>query len=228
MIIGITGGDGFIGYHTYTYIKYATDLEPIKLKRDFVNDDRLKDCDWVIHLAGMNRGKDDDIYKTNIQLTSDLLDSISEKTRVIFTSSTQSNSVYADSKKVCETMLSESVGNHKTLKLPNVFGPFGKPNYNSFVATFCHKLCNVEEPKIIQDNSVELIFVTDVVRGYISIINVEYVSLNSKKIKVTEVLKMLNDYKTQYGFGGKIPKLDTDFKKHLFNIFRCKLSLKNF
>ena len=65
MIIGITGGDGFIGYHTYTYIKYATDLEPIKLKRDFVNDDRLKDCDWGIHLAGMNRGEDDDIYKTN-------------------------------------------------------------------------------------------------------------------------------------------------------------------
>ena len=56
MKIGITGANGFIGYHTYTYIKYATDLEPIKLKRDFVNDDRLKDCDWVIHLAGMNRG----------------------------------------------------------------------------------------------------------------------------------------------------------------------------
>jgi len=224
MKIGITGVNGFIGYHTYTYIKYATDLEPIKLKRDFVNDDRLKDCDWVIHLAGMNRGEDDDIYKTNIQLTSDLLDSISEKTRVIFTSSTQSNSVYADSKKVCETMLSESVGNHKTLKLPNVFGPFGKPNYNSFVATFCHKLCNGEEPKIIQDNSVELIFVTDVVRGFISIINGEGVSLNTKKIKVTEVLKMLNDYKTQYGFGGKIPKLDTDFKKHLFNTFRSYMN----
>ena len=224
MKIGITGVNGFIGYHTYTYIKYATDLEPIKLKRDFVNDDRLEDCDWVIHLAGMNRGEDDDIYKTNIQLTSDLLDSISEKTRVIFTSSTQSNSVYADSKKVCETMLSESVGNHKTLKLPNVFGPFGKPNYNSFVATFCHKLCNGEEPKIIQDNSVELIFVTDVVKGFISIINGEDVSLNTKKIKVTEVLKMLNDYKTQYGFGGKIPKLDTDFKKHLFNTFRSYMN----
>ena len=224
MKIGITGVNGFIGYHTYTYIKYATDLEPIKLKRDFVNDDRLKDCDWVIHLAGMNRGEDDDIYKTNIQLTSDLLDSISEKTRVIFTSSTQSNSVYADSKKVCETMLSESVGNHKTLKLPNVFGPFGKPNYNSFVATFCHKLCNGEEPKIIQDNSVELIFVTDFFWLFISIINGEDVSLNTKKIKVTEVLKMLNDYKTQYGFGGKIPKLDTDFKKHLFNTFRSYMN----
>jgi len=225
MKIGITGVTGFIGYHTYTYIKYATDLEPIKLKRDFVNDDRLKDCDWVIHLAGMNRGDDDVVYKNNIQLTSDLLDNISEKTRVIFASSIQSNSIYADSKKVCENMLLESIGNHKTLKLSNVFGPFGKPNYNSFIATFCHKLCNGEEPKIIQDNSVELIFVTDVVKEFVSIINDEYTPiLPTTKIKVSEILEMLTDYKTQYGVEGKIPKLDTNFKKNLFNTFRSYMN----
>tara|TARA_B100002019_G_C21263561_1_gene598083 strand:- start:1070 stop:2140 length:1071 start_codon:yes stop_codon:yes gene_type:complete len=225
MKIGITGADGFIGYHTYTYMAYATDLQPIKLKRDFVNDERLKDCDWVIHLAGMNRGDDDEIYNTNIQLTSDLLANISEKTRVIFSSSTQTGSVYADSKKVCETMLSESIGNHKTIKLPNVFGPFGKPNYNSFVATFCHKLCNGEEPQIIQDNNVELIFVTDVVKEFISIINDEHIPiLPTTKISVEEVLNMLTYYRTQYGLGGKIPKLDTDFKKHLFNTFRSYMN----
>ena len=100
MKVGITGGEGFIGYHTYTYIKYATDFESIKLNRDFVNDKRLKECDWIIHLAGMNRGNNEELYKTNIQLTSDLLDKISDKTRVIFASSTQSDSIYADSKKV--------------------------------------------------------------------------------------------------------------------------------
>ena len=189
MKVGITGGEGFIGYHTYTYIKYATDFESIKLNRDFVNDKRLKECDWIIHLAGMNRGDNEELYKTNIQLTSDLLDKISDKTRVIFASSTQSDSIYADSKKVCETMLSESAGNHKSVHLPNVFGPFGKPNYNSFVATFCHKLCNGEEPTIIEDNAVELIFVTDVVKEFISIIDGEYIPIQSTtKINVKEVL----------------------------------------
>ena len=228
MKIGITGATGFIGYHTYTYLKYATDSEVIKLNRDFVNDKRLSECDWIIQLAGMNRGDDDELYKTNIKLTSNLLDNISEKTRVIFTSSTQSNSIYADSKKVCEDMLLTSVDKHRILKLPNVFGPFGKPNYNSFVATFCYKLCNGESPKIIQDNNVELIFVTDVVKSFITLMNYDYApALPTAKVKVSEILQMLKGYKTQYALEGKIPKLDTDFKKHLFNTFRSYMNHKD-
>ena len=225
MKVGITGGEGFIGYHTYTYIKYATDFESIKLNRDFANDKRLKECDWIIHLAGMNRGDSEELYKTNIQLTSDLLDKISDKTRVIFASSTQSDSIYADSKKVCETMLSESAGNHKSVHLPNVFGPFGKPNYNSFVATFCHKLCNGEEPTIIEDNAVELIFVTDVVKEFISIIDGEYIPIQSTtKINVKEVLDILTSYKNNYLMKNILPELLTDFQKNLFNTFRSYIN----
>ena len=84
MIIGVTGGDGFIGYHTYTFLKYETDHDVIKLDRDFGMDVRIKECDWVIHLAGMNRGDENEVYETNIRLTAYLLESISENTKVLF------------------------------------------------------------------------------------------------------------------------------------------------
>lgn len=40
--------------------------------------------------------------------------------------------------------------------VPNVFGPFGKPNYNSFIATFGYKLTHGDFPTVLQDNEVNL------------------------------------------------------------------------
>ena len=91
MNIGITGGGGFVGYHTYYILKHVTDWNIIKLDRDFYNDYRIKKCDWVIHLAGMNRGDEDEIYNTNIELTQKLVDSVSDGCNIIFSSSTQAD-----------------------------------------------------------------------------------------------------------------------------------------
>ena len=227
MIIGITGGDGFIGYHTYTYLKYATDHDVIKLDKDFGMDVRIKECDWVIHLAGMNRGDENEIYETNIRLTAYLLECIAEDTKILFASSLQAeeDNLYGASKRECEEMLRGANPLHRSIRIPNVFGPFCKPNYNSFVATFCHKLCNDEEPEVMVDNIVQLTFVTDVVKMFIEQIETDTINpLPHEFIKVTEVLEMLKGYKAQYGFGGKIPNLDTNFKKHLFNTFRSYMN----
>ena len=228
MIIGITGGDGFIGYHTYTYLKYATDHDVIKLDKDFGMDVRIKECDWVIHLAGMNRGDENEIYETNVRLTAYLIESISENTKILFASSQQAEeeNLYGASKRDCEQMLKDDNPHHKSIRIPNVFGPFCKPNYNSFVATFCHKLCNDEEPEVMVDNTVQLTFVTDVVKMFIEQVETGdvFTPLPHEFIKVTEVLEVLKDYKTQYGLGGKIPNLDTNFKKHLFNTFRSYMN----
>ena len=222
MKIGITGGEGFIGYHTYTYFKYATDFEPIKLDRDFANDVRLKECEWVIHLAGMNRGDEKELYNTNIELTTKLLNNITDKTKIIFASSTQADneSLYGKSKRKCENMIMDNSPNHKILRIVNVFGPFCKPNYNSFIATFCYKLCNEEQPKIITDNEVELVFVTDVVKEFMSVINKEHYEKSIIKIKVSEVLEILSTYKNNYLTAGSIGKLDKGFYSNLFNTFR--------
>ena len=66
MKVGITGVTGFIGYNTYQYLKHATKHEPIALEREFWKDPRIKDCPYIIHLAGMNRGDEEDIFNTNI------------------------------------------------------------------------------------------------------------------------------------------------------------------
>ena len=227
MKIGITGSSGFIGYHTYTYLKYATDYDVIEIGRDFNNDKSIKNCDWIIHLAGMNRGDDKEIYQTNVQLTSDLLNNISDDTKVLFASSQQAeeDNLYGASKLECEEMLRDANSHHRSIRIPNVFGPFCKPNYNSFVATFCHKLCNDEEPEVMVDNTVQLTFVTDVVKMFIELIETDTINpLPHEFIKVTEVLKMLKSYKIKYGHGGKIPNLNTDFKKHLFNTFRSYIN----
>jgi len=225
MIIGITGGDGFIGYHTYTYLKYATEHEVIKLDRDFGKDVRLKECDWVIHLAGMNRGDEDEIYKTNIGLTQLLLDSVKTGCNIIFSSSTQVelNNSYGKCKLECEQMIQEWCQKHSSkfynLRIPNVFGPFCKPNYNSFVTTMCYKVCKGESVKITKDNDINLIYVKDVVEQFKNCIYNDKFQFNSKTMSIKQILKKLQFYKDVYFSEVKIPNLNDDFDRNLFNTF---------
>jgi len=224
MRVGITGAAGFIGYNTYQYLKYATEHNPVALKRDFWDDPRIKDCSWIIHLAGMNRGKDEDVFNTNIELAIKLRDAISKGTTVIVASSTQANdrsTAYAKSKREVESILA----NHVRLRIPNVFGPFCKPNYNSFVATFCHKLCNDEEPEIINDGTVQLIHVSELIYTFVDIINNAIFDDELLEdwqvtgVDVSEVLEQLKYYKDTYLTEGRIPTISDNFEKDLFNTF---------
>ena len=158
MKIGITGGGGFIGYHTYNNLRFTTKHKVIKLKRDFQNDKRIKKCDWIIHLAGVNRTNgQNNLYQENIDLTNKLVESVSKDTNIIFASSIQadSESLYGKAKVECEQILQlwcqQYGGEFYNLRIPNVFGPFCKPNYNSFVATFCHNVCSGKDLKVTED-----------------------------------------------------------------------------
>jgi UDP-2-acetamido-2,6-beta-L-arabino-hexul-4-ose reductase len=117
------------------------------------------------------------------------------------------------------------------LTIPNVFGPFGKPFYNSVVATFCHKLTHKEEPSIIEDKEVSLLYVNDLIQAIHEIIknsvSGEYESIVShripcnKSIRVSEVLKILKYFQLNYLENGVIPSLSDNFHRDLFNTFRC-------
>ena len=225
MKVGITGGYGFIGYHTYYNLKFTTDLDVVRLDKDFYNDKRIKDCDWIIHLAGVNRGDDDDLYKQNIDLTQLLLDSVKVGCNIIFSSSTyaESDTNYGLCKVECEQMIQnwcqQYGGKFYNLRIPNVFGPFCKPNYNSFVATFCDKICRGDEPVILEDNSVDLIYVKDVVEQFKNCINGNSYEFKTTKVKVSEIAKQLHYYKDVYFSEGKIPNLSDNFYRNLFNTF---------
>ena len=82
MKIAITGEGGFLGYHLTQYYKWVKEYEVISLGRDYVNNiTLLKDCDLLIHCAGVNRG--DDVYNGNVSLARDLINSLDEEAKRI-------------------------------------------------------------------------------------------------------------------------------------------------
>ena len=240
--IGITGQIGFIGYHVFNQLNLKKDqYELIPFADDyFYSETALRDfaekCDTIIHLAGMNRGDEKEIYETNIALTEKLIQSLkfkNEPTHIIFSSSVQDkhDNPYGRSKMKCRELLSkwakESNNQVTILVIPNVFGAFCRPFYNSFVATFCHQITHDLEPKINIDSEVGLIYVNNLVNKISNFISgdpsdeINVCEIPSDlHIKVSSVLEKLIEFKKDYMFGGIIPELKTDFDIALFNTFR--------
>lgn len=246
--IGITGQSGFIGSHLYNTLGLQPEkYERIPFQKDyFEHEDQLDhfvaQCDAVVHLAAMNRHPDPEaIYRNNVELVQKLVASLERtqsKAHVIFSSSSQeeSDNLYGKSKKEGRRLLADwakkNAGKFTGMIIPNVFGPFGQPNYNSFIATFCHKLTHGEIPVIDHDGEVKLIYVGDLVQEMIEQIRSgetkeEYSVPHRTTIKVSEVLSKLENFKIRYFDGGEIPELKTDFDYQLFNTFRCYFDLKN-
>ena len=158
--IGITGQQGFVGYHLATTLSLDPEFQIIPFDRSFFNNSGqlrnfVKECDVIVHLAAMNRHEDQNvIYQTNLKLVDQLIEALnneSAKPHVYFSSSAQEerDNLYGKSKREGKQKFVDwaaaSGGLFTSFNIPNVFGPFGKPNYNSVVATFCHKVAHDEE-----------------------------------------------------------------------------------
>lgn len=247
--VGITGQDGFVGSHLYNTLGlYPEQYERIAFERSFLEDEIKLDafvgqCDVIVHLAAMNRHEDQQvIYNTNIALTDSLIASLKRtesKAHVLISSSSQEekDNLYGKSKKIARESLvkwaNEVDGNVTGMIIPNVFGAFGKPFYNSFVATFCHQLTHGESPTVANDGEVNLIYVQELVEVIISEINEgvskpELVIPHTTTKKVTEVLALLEDYKEKYFDRGEMPALNTVFEVNLFNTYRSFIDHKSF
>ncbi len=248
MKIGITGQGGFVGKHLYNTIGLYPDLyERISFERNYFDDEHLLDafvsnCDVIIHLAAVNRHADPGkIYSTNIELADKLRSSLirtNSTAYVIFSSSTQEerDNPYGKAKKEAREMLSnwalDAGAKFTGLIIPNVFGPFGNPYYNSVVATFCHQLSHNEVPKIEVDGELKLIYVSELVSEIIKAIHSDSVDssisiAHTHQIKVSEILSLLNTFKNDYAGSGIIPSFDNTFELNLFNTFRCYMDLRN-
>ena len=195
--VGITGQSGFIGTHLFNYLNLKKEeIVLIPFQDSFFSDQVqlesfVKQCDAIVHLAALNRHGDPQvIYDTNIKLVHQLIyacESTNSKPHILFSSSTQEerDNMYGKSKLEGRWLLEDwAIRNNACftgLVIPNVFGPYGNPYYNSVIATFCHQLTHREEPKIDVDGEMKLIYVGELVEVLYQKINDK-----SKKIKVEE------------------------------------------
>lgn len=256
--IGITGQPGFVGTHLFNTLGLQPDkFERITFEDAFFQDENklkafVQSCDAIVHLAAMNRHNDPEVlYQTNIGLVKQLIGAceVTNATpHILFSSSTQEerDNLYGKSKKEGRELFEKwAERNHSQFTgfvIPNVYGPFGNPNYNSVVATFCHQLTHNEIPKIEVDGVMKLIYVDELVKHFIGKI-VDHRGTQSKntvkhcetiliphtaEIKVTALLQKLTSFKENYFDKGILPNLDNSFDRNLYNTFLCYIDHATF
>lgn len=248
--VGITGQPGFMGTHLFNYLGTKEEIERIPFKDELFDDPELlnkfvQQCDVIVHLAAMNRHDDPQvIYDTNIALVKKLItacDETNSNPHIIFSSSTQEerDNLYGKSKldgrKLLEEWAARKSAGFTGMIIPNVFGPFGRPYYNSVVATFCHQLSHGETPEIHVDGDLKLIYINELVdEFYHQIIKAgkgrieRYSVPHTSERKVSEILAVLKKYKVDYLDKGVMPNLDDPFELSLFNTFRCYIDHDHF
>ena len=243
--VGVTGSNGFIGWHLCRTLELNNiKFELIEFKRDWFNESLLLDsfvskCDVIVHLAGLNRHSEENaIYNTNVGLAEKLVESFNRtdfKGQVIFSSSIQEdrNSTFGNSKKAARELFSTWANLSGTtfhgVIIPNVFGAFGVPFYNSVVSTFCYQLVNNESPKIETDATLNLIYINDLVKKIIELFDAEaknnIIIEHTVRYKVSEILDLLIMFKNKYFENGQIPSFNNQFEINLFNTFRSYFNL---
>lgn len=182
MKILVTGAHGFIGKNLIAELRnrnYTEIFEYGKQSTPSVLDEYCKEADFVFHLAGVNRPKDpSEFMEGNHGVTAALLDSLKKQGNacpVLISSSIQAelDNPYGISKRAGDDLLQEysKQTGVKVLiyRLPNVFGKWCKPNYNSAVATFCHNIAHdlpitVNDPDVI----LNLVYIDDVIEEFIN------------------------------------------------------------
>jgi UDP-2-acetamido-2,6-beta-L-arabino-hexul-4-ose reductase len=181
MKILITGSKGFIGKNLVAELNNRKAGELLEFDKDNTLEELesyAAACDVVFHLAGINRPLNEKEFEEgNLDFTRTLLSYLKKHNNpapIIFSSSIQSklDNPYGRSKLAAENVLagySQETGIPVAIyRLPNVFGKWCRPSYNSVVATFCHNIAH-DLPVQINDPETLLnqVYVDDVVKEFI-------------------------------------------------------------
>lgn len=185
MNIVVTGAKGFIGknlcvmlsekgYKSITSIERDTPRSEIELA--------LKNADFVYHLAGINRPKDESEFATdNTEFTEFVVSQLKfngRNTSIMLSSSIQASldNAYGSSKAQAEILVenygSKTGSSAFIYRFPNVFGKWCRPHYNSFIATFCHNIMNDVDINIHDPSAqVTLVYIDDVCKALIALLD---------------------------------------------------------
>ncbi|UDN25716.1 NAD-dependent epimerase/dehydratase family protein [Aeromonas caviae] len=185
MKIVVTGAQGFIGKNLCVMLRENGYEDIVEVDRETSEEllaKYLYDADFVYHLAGINRPKDDaEFQQGNATLTRFIVESLTASGKfapLMLSSSSQAirDNAYGKSKLLAEQAV-EQYGNETSAayyiyRFPNVFGKWCKPNYNSFVATFCYNTLNGLDITINDTAApVTLVYIDDVCRSLISLLD---------------------------------------------------------
>lgn len=238
MKVLVTGASGFIGKNLVARLNELESYEVISINRENTKEDlveSLLEAEFIFHLAGVNRPKDDkEFFYGNSDLTSNIVKILKENnknTPILITSSIQADldNAYGRSKKLSEEALlmygtSENAKVY-IYRLPNVFGKWCRPNYNSAVATFCHNIARGEEVWV-SDSSIELtlVYIDDVIRCLISVLDGNnlldgYMKVDiSYKVTLGKIVELLNSFADSRN-NLMIPNMEDEFTKKLYSTY---------
>lgn len=248
MKILVTGAKGFIGKNLITELinrKYDTVFEFDLGSTEEELDEFVKEADFIFHLAGVNRPKEDsEFMEGNFGFTSILLDKLKQfknNCPIMISSSIQAelNNPYGLSKKAGEELMFShgKENNAKVLvyRFPNVFGKWCKPNYNSAVATFSYNIANDLPVKVNDPNvDMKLIYIDDLVK---ELINALKGNENKKdnycyvepyyEVKLSKIVELLYSFKESRK-NRFIVDMNDDFIKKLYSNYLSYLPKDKF
>ncbi len=239
MKILVTGSKGFIGKNLIAELKnrkieeiYEFDIDTDKS----LLEEYTKNCDFIYHLAGVNRPEKEEEFMTgNFGFTSELLELLKKhgnKVPILITSSIQAekDNPYGLSKKAGEDLIFH-YGKDNSVKtyvyrLPNVFGKWSKPNYNTVVATYCYNIAR-DLPIQVNNPDAELnfVYIDDILEEFIGASDDKVnkkdgfcfvpVSHNVKLGKLAKIIQSFKDSRTDLS----VPNMETPLVKKLYSTY---------
>ncbi|HOO26851.1 MAG TPA: capsular polysaccharide biosynthesis protein CapF [Lachnospiraceae bacterium] len=248
MNILVTGANGFIGKNLILELENAgySSVYPYDVDtKEELLDDYARCCDFVFHLAGVNRPKDEkEFMEGNFGFTSVLLEKLKKyhnPAPILITSSIQAqlDNPYGKSKRAGEELLlsyAEETGARVIIyRLPNVFGKWCRPNYNSVVATFCHNIANgldirLDDPKTVMN----LVYIDDVIREFFAAMDgKEHRNGDFSSVPAVHTVRLGEIAESLYRFRNgrsdlSVPNLSNEFEKKLYSTYLSYLPKDDF
>lgn len=235
--VAITGGFGFLGWHTACRLRALHQTDVVRLGREAFNDPTrlaaaLRDIDVVFHIAGVNRADSDEaVEQGNVVLAQALVDALTTVNRpvdVVYANSVQAdlNNAYgrgkARSARILEDAAAALGGQFADVLLPNLFGEHGQPGYNSFVATFAHEVAAGRAPIVAGDRDIPLLHAQDAAAALIDAVgSVGRRTVPVEAMRISTVLEILEESHRLYSERGEIPDVSTPMRRNLFNTYRA-------